>query len=483
MDCQICTLKFVKTRKEIKCANCEEAACSKCCETYLLDKHDDPDCMYCHKVWTKQFVIDNFTKTFVNGKFKKARQQILFDRERSLFPETLSEIEEEKRIEKIRSNISQVANELSEIRNELKEIRNEFRINNVSLKETKVKAKLYGVSFTGLIKQYKLKIAELRAKRNELQKLLNIKVVEINELHHSLGERVERERINYLFNYNCPNEDCKGMLNSKFECILCEKNSCKKCYTVIKDDEHECNQDDVETFKMLQNKTKPCPKCNALIFKIEGCSQIFCTHCHTPFCWNSGRIISGEFFHNPHYFDFINNGGNSEEVFGENRNERFNRGICGNQRIPYHAIKHKINHHFSLKTIGKIIEKIRHIGEVEIRRYDFDYVENNKHHRHRYLRGKLTEQRFKQQLTTSERRQEKHSLYTDLLNLYVNSIERIISKYFDKYLTWNFEVCEQFMDEVKIHMDFYDKCFQKISSDYKCVKLSYATYEYFYPQN
>ena len=62
---------------------------------------------------------------------------------------------------------------------------------------------------------------------------------------------------------------------------------------------HVCNPDDVATFQALSQNTKPCPKCHVLIYKIDGCDQMWCTQCHVAFSWLQTRI------HNPHYFEWM----------------------------------------------------------------------------------------------------------------------------------------------------------------------------------
>ena len=53
---------------------------------------------------------------------------------------------------------------------------------------------------------------------------------------------------------------------------------------------------------MLAKDSKPCPKCQSLIFKINGCDQMWCTQCHTAFSWKTGKLEKN--IHNPHFYEW-----------------------------------------------------------------------------------------------------------------------------------------------------------------------------------
>lgn len=116
--------------------------------------------------------------------------------------------------------------------------------------------------------------------------------------HKDLGRA---KKVDYLF--RCSYKDCKGLVNDKFECELCRHHYCSKCFKLFENSEdekkHQCDESDLLTAKDLIENTKPCPKCAARIFKISGCSQMFCTNCHVGFDWNTGKLIHNN-FHNPH---------------------------------------------------------------------------------------------------------------------------------------------------------------------------------------
>jgi hypothetical protein len=112
-----------------------------------------------------------------------------------------------------------------------------------------------------------------------------------------------------VFTMPCSYNECKGMLSTEFMCGICDKYTCKDCHEPLHD-EHKCNPDTVATTKAILKETRPCPSCNTRIYKIEGCDQMWCTNCKTPFSWNTGEIVpSGQRLHNPHAIEYMRRNG------------------------------------------------------------------------------------------------------------------------------------------------------------------------------
>ena len=118
------------------------------------------------------------------------------------------------------------------------------------------------------------------------------------------GQSAETER--RVFVRACPAGDCRGFLSQVWKCGMCDNWTCPDCHEVKgleKDGPHMCDPNSVETAKMLAKDSRPCPKCASVIFKIDGCDQMFCTQCHTAFSWRTGRVEMGT-IHNPHYYEY-----------------------------------------------------------------------------------------------------------------------------------------------------------------------------------
>jgi hypothetical protein len=89
-ECSICVEKYNKSNhKQVVCGYCEFDACRECCKIYMLSS-PNAKCMNpkCEGEWSLDFIVDNFTKKFVSTELKKHKENLLFDKERALLPET-----------------------------------------------------------------------------------------------------------------------------------------------------------------------------------------------------------------------------------------------------------------------------------------------------------------------------------------------------------------------------------------------------------
>lgn len=175
------------------------------------------------------------------------------------------------------------------------------------------------------------------------------------EKHHSYSSSTDIFNENYKKDTNkfkvedvktygrCLLSECNGVL-VRMKCTACTKVFCAKCHEVRKEGErHECKESDILSVKEIEKNTKRCPSCAGHIFKISGCSHMWCTNCNTAFNWNTMQIYKNlERFHNPEHDRYLQ----------ENPNNRV-EGACGNQYIWVNII----NNDIFIKAIQKNISK------------------------------------------------------------------------------------------------------------------------------
>jgi len=271
-ECGVCYEEFNKTiRKRLDCPKCSHSFCIKCVKRYITTSESDPICMECKGEWTFEFLTQSLSKAFMENDYKKAREKILLDKEVALLPETLPLVELYKQTDELRKRQEHLVYE----RQKLNE-----------------------------------KIVDL-----ELQ-------IEINESILKGKEKLAPTIIK--IECPCPTPECRGFINKEsYNCAVCGVHICDMCREIKRlDESHTCNRDSIQTTNLLRKDTKPCPKCATLIFKIDGCDQMWCTECKTAFSWNSGEIAVGR-IHNPHYYEWQRTHGTlapEENQCGELRN-------------------------------------------------------------------------------------------------------------------------------------------------------------------
>ena len=363
--CGICVEPFNKVvNKEIACCFCQKSACRRCVQTFLTTSTNDPHCMHCSKLWEREFIDDNLTVTYRMNDYKKHRENILLDREIALMPAT------QHRAEQIRSSEKMEKEVMPPIDAELKLLYDE---------STKLQKR----------------IAEVYKLRTDAQ-------YQIRLLRTGTGEKAKSET---TFVRKCPDGECRGFLSTAWKCGLCSKWACPDCHEIKgleRDVAHTCNPDNVATAKLLAKDSRPCPGCGTVITKIEGCDQMWCPQCHTPFSWRTGQKETGV-VHNPHFYEWQRkqNGGVAPRVAGD--------VPCGG--IPaYHDLRRCLVGlpNLTINTILNFHRIVTHVQHVELPRYHNVFNENdNQDLRIEYLLGNMNADTLKVTIQQREKKREK----------------------------------------------------------------------------
>ena len=211
----------------------------------------------------------------------------------------------------------------------------------------------------------------------------------------------EKERREFV--RKCPVDDCKGFLSTAWKCGICENRICPDC-NEIKLENHACDANAVATVKLLKKDTKPCPKCGTMIFKISGCSQMWCVDCHTTFNWNTMRIENGV-IHNPHFYEAQRRGIHIGRAHGDIP--------CGGLPNIYELRRVFEQTSSEYNFLTRVHNCLMHIEHWEMNGEPDDHVDNVEL-RVMYMMNEITEEAFKKGL---QKREKSHCKYRDLYRL------------------------------------------------------------------
>lgn len=423
-DCGICCNSFTSNlRRKVICPFCKFSTCLECVKKYVLTSYEDPNCMNCHVPWTLDFVDGVFSKNFRNNEYKKHREDILLEREKSLLPSTMPYVEEERR-------------------------RRELQDENTNL----------------------------YAKRNAL--LLQIDEIDmmidnnLNMINRSLsGESQERDKKEFV--RACVISGCRGFLSTQWKCGVCATWVCPQCHepkSCQNDTEHHCDPNNVETAKLLEKDTKPCPKCASLIHKVSGCDLMFCTICHVSFSWKSGSIVNPVNNHNPHYLDYVrreNNGvvprapgdiplacGGFPDVWTLNR-------YCS-KNVSYDPDR--------MPKIVDLWRILNHVLDYEVHQQRIPIMEEvNLGYRVKYIMNEMTEEEWKRQL----QKQEKKNNFKIAKRQVYEMLVTVASELFNQLIqAKKKEVCLNIIDEIERLLSYFNESIVSVFSRFgsKAVK-------------
>lgn len=355
MSCPICACPFTNTvRKPMKCVSCAFESCQTCTKTYLLGSTQDAHCMSCRIAWSYNFLIDTFSKAFVSGDYKRHREKVLVEREKSMLVETMPLVETEK---------------------EKRQLAEDAKILRLQINECKLALK-------------------------NLKRQLETKTYKLYYLNNNRSRDTSEPRKQYI--RACPATDCKGFLSTAWICGLCQVHVCSKCHEIKHDGgDHTCTPENIETANAVMKETRPCPKCAARIFKIGGCDQMWCTSCNTAFSWRTGNVEQGR-VHNPHYFEYLRQNATAPPP------PRQNRG-CDDVLVDARELIYHLRYSRIQQDPHPLVTMLR--GFTHIHRTQMPTIRDPREEfanlRLRYLMGDFNETRWKQLLQACEKRNEK----------------------------------------------------------------------------
>lgn len=377
MSCKICCDTYNMTnKKRIECNKCTFDTCTNCIETYLKTSLVNPQCMKCHTLWNHQFVLSTFGSTFVK-RLLHTQKDILFREQKAFFPHTQEYIHLQMRKTELKSKQSNLKMQIKNLKQELQTtISNIYNINN----------SMYSFEYHD---------------RTLQKQISTTKYIRI-----------------------CGKNDCKGFVDEKTgTCQLCSAQFCKRCMEQ-KENDHECDEDNILTVELLKKDSKNCPKCSALIHRISGCPDMFCIHCHTAFNWNT-LVINERGNSNPHYYEWLRN---------NNSISNTNRNACGVNLGLYDMTRSHIYKTLSQNNKNVITESLRsihhrennmnvfmqNVGSLEYRdniNLSELYTTATLACRSKYMKNEISERQFKTNLMKIHKALEYNSHMKDILRV------------------------------------------------------------------
>ena len=449
-SCGICIEDFNRTsHKSIPCNSCDFTACKTCVEHYISDNITTTHCMSCRADWNRAHVLKVFTKVYCDTTYKKHRENVLLDRERGLLPATQPAAERHMQVKNITKEIVKVEEEKNKIRMRPRpELPSEIIIDSHEARLFNLRVR-YDVC------------GEITLKDNEIMFLQDKKAL-ISGIT-SANAPVERRE----FIKACPANDCRGFLSSAWKCGLCEMWACPDCHEIKgadRDVDHICNPDVLATVRMLADDTRQCPKCPAMIFKIEGCDQMYCTQCHTAFSWRTGRVETGT-IHNPHYYEFMRqrNGGVAPRNPGDIPCGGLIRDRTLTSALDHAHINETNEIYMSLVDYHRIYNHIQH---VELQKYVIRRIVENEDLRIKFLVNEIDEAAFKLELQKREKAVEKKQEIHQILTMYQTVVMDLLNNTTTLVTLEQFEDLNTELDEIRKYMNTQ---FISVSKLYNCV--------------
>lgn len=294
VSCPICC-EDVGISKVVGCPQCDTEVCHTCIVSYVKSSPlGDVTCMSCKHPWDHIFIFRSLPPKIVYGSLRVYREAMLFEREKTLLPETQQLITLIKKREMYKAKCDELEEQLQDDSCDYSSLLEEFK---------------------DVIQQY----TDAFEEEENMRTLLENGTVDIEVA------KVKRPVVLCV----CPMDNCRGFVFKDCEnscshtCGVCFTKICMSCHKIIDGGaEHICKAEDVESVNHILKHCKACPGCGAPSRKTDGCSQVWCLVCHKAWNWNTGEIETGT-IHATDYLNFMRREGRDIPRFGRNCNLNF----------------------------------------------------------------------------------------------------------------------------------------------------------------
>ena len=336
MECPVC----IETRDRLlKCSRCAYDVCTSCAQRFFDEHAFAPAaCMQCRKAYFPSDLETVWSKSFVHKELENHRREALVRQDEGfnlvtqtvVFPYIHRYLKQIETWEARRDTLVSQEKKLGAMSWDLYKLRTTlimWKASSGSPAELKKKVSELSQQWTALKKFVDKQTNVFRDVCNRLQ-LEYTRILEMSLFPGSVSAQgageIDKKRKYRLA--PCQSEGCSGSYSAEDpKCMVCQMEHCARCAKL----KHggTCDEDDVATARFLAASTKHCPRCNTLIMKSSGCSQMMCTSCNTIFDYNTGLEMAG-IVHNPHFYEL------SEQVRAQINEERAARGLSTHTGNP-----------------------------------------------------------------------------------------------------------------------------------------------------
>ena len=357
IECQVCCGDF-KENQTVTCLHCKWIACTKCCQTYLC-LEPVAQCMSCKHPWDDQFLRTTFPTAWIEKQYKAHKKDSIIAQEKSLLAESMPFVQSYKIYLLHKSQTSTIAEDKLKVKSLDKRITNTMaQITKLSYERSKEanakRAETLDI-YSSLVRERDHLKDSIRQRQWSSNRALNNYRYASQLRNTSNSSDLESDKKKY--NHPCIQKDCRGFLDEKWTCGVCNKSVCKLCRTT-KESNHVCNPDVLATVKAILDDSCPCPKCHEPISRTFGCDHMWCTFCNTGFSYKTGQVISNANNTNPYFLRWADSTSQTQGTHGLRQACADRMTLLNTVRQRVSSYKPDLPSHWSSMTMYECFERL-----------------------------------------------------------------------------------------------------------------------------